>query len=722
MMIKKIKLSCCLLVICNVFPIQVQSAKIGPVTPLIYNLNSQDRIADRYIVIYKKSEVSLAQAASPKKSLQMISKEITAELATASGSGLFKRYSSPSLYGSVIHNTNQADVQALYNDPRVDKIYADTKIYPTTIRYSPTWGLDRVDQANLPLNAQYEYYNEGTGVNVFVIDSGIKASHSEFNGNYIPEIDFSEPDNPIEPPRCLQIDDCDFNFIESTPQNTDTLGHGTHVAGTIAGQTYGLATSVNLHSVKIFRNSSTSYSVIIEALSWLNDQVDSNPNLLPMAVNMSYGGTDNNLVAESLYTNLTDKGVILIAAAGNNYSNTCSYPSLYNNVISVGATTINDYKAGFSNYGTCVDLFAPGADIISANINGGSISYNGTSMASPHVTGAVAMYLEGNPNATPIEVKSALLASASNVTIHNAGAGSPNKLLNIRGLDPRPLQIDQYDDIVLRGFTDDVPGDAERLFGDTTQLHNFHDAGDQDWLIFGLPEDGRYGVNTTPLGLASARLEAYQLSVFPYSLPSNPDRFDITMNDLIYLDSDLSNGSNSLVIHNNTEEVQYYVVKVSSSGPSGTNTDYSVSSVNIDPPDDYDNISLRGFTDDVPGDAERLWGNTPQIHNFHDVGDEDWLIFGLGDNDSYHISTTQLGLASARLEAFQLTVFPSGIPNNPDRFEITMNDLILLDSDQSNGDNSLVVHNTTGELQFYVIKVSSSGPFGHDTDYEIIGN
>jgi len=698
----------------------------GPISPsikMIINEHAANRIDDRYIVIYNSDFVNkMYRKNRGQISKAEINKMMTTELAVKSGSGLFMRYSGK-IFGSVLHNTNQSNIEKLLSDSRVSKIYADTTVELADTQYSPTWGLDRIDQTYLPLNARYTYQNDGSDVNVFVIDSGINSNHPEFNGKTIPEVSFYVPNTgpPGGPPACTRIL-CDPPVI--IIPTGDSNGHGTHVAGTIAGSTYGVAKNANLHSVKIFGSSgSTSSSVITNALVWLNNEIDENPELLPAVVNMSYRSlsSDTNV---SLYQDLYDKGVVLVAAAGNDSNNYCGYPAAYSHVLSVGATKINDQRWNGSNYGTCLDIFAPGHEVVSANYLGGTAIKTGTSMAAPHVVGGIAMYLQSHQNATQSEVKNVLLSSASDIDIGSSGNGSPNKLLNITDLTNAPVTIlpDAYDDVPnQRAFDDDVPGDSVRIYvNQPAQIHNFHDIGDTDWTIFAIPHGAGNDITTVPLGDVSAQLVAYQIESLPQEIA--PGRWDIEMSDLIQIDSDQSNGSNSVTIQNTTGEIQAYVIKATTSSDIEGNTDYSIVSTKNEPVitvDAYDDVpNQRAFSDDVPGDAERIYSNqASQIHNFHDYGDEDWTIFAIGDGTSINVLTRQYGAASAHITAYRVNGLPEEI--SPGRWDISLNDLITVDQDHSDWNNSVVVQNSTGSIQAYVIKVTSSGPVGVNTDYTI---
>ncbi len=272
---------------------------------------------------------------------------------------------------------------------------------------------------------------------------------------------------------------------------------------------------------------------------------------------------------------------------------------------------------------------------------------------------------------------------------------------------------DAYDNVSLRGFSDDVPGDAERLFGGApAQQHNFHDEGDVDWMIFAMGTSVAT-ISTTVNGNAAALLRVYEVTGDFTNI--TPDRWDITQSDLTLRGSDTSAGNNTVTVNNDSNGIKVYVVRVTSSGPFGNDTGYTIKSTVVTP-DAYDNTMVRGFSDDVPGDAERLFAGTPQQHNFHDQGDIDWMIFGTG-NGSITVSTELSGSAVAQLRVYEVTGDFSAI--TPDRWDITLSDLSLRDSDGSAGNNSVTVTNNTSEAKFYVVRVNSAGPFGNNTDYTI---
>ncbi|WP_335989662.1 S8 family peptidase [Glycomyces sp. MUSA5-2] len=268
-----------------------------------------------------------------------------------------------------------------------------------------TWGIDRIDQRNRPLSGTYTYNYTGAGVHAYIVDTGINASHSQFSGRVGAGYDFIQND--------------------STPQ--DGNGHGTHVAGTIGGTTYGVAKNVTLHAVRVLDNAGSGTTAgVINGINWVRTNA-----IKPAVANMSLGGgysaSLNNAVTQAV-----SSGVTFVVAAGNESTNACNRsPASTPTAITVGATTSTDARASYSNYGSCVDVFAPGSSITSAwySSNSATNTISGTSMASPHVAGVAALYLQANPSASPSAVSSWITSNATTGVVTSPGTGSPNRLL-----------------------------------------------------------------------------------------------------------------------------------------------------------------------------------------------------------------------------------------------------------------------------------------------------
>lgn len=301
-----------------------------------------------------------------------------------------------------------AALTALQNNPRVDYIEQDQTVSLNQLsspQSNATWGLDRIDQAALPLDTQYRFNGTGAGVNAFIIDTGIRADHTEFTGRVL----------------------AGYSAVADTNGTNDCNGHGTHVSGTVGGSTWGVAKSVSLIPVRVLDCSgSGTLSGVIAGIDWV-----AGSTLRPAVANMSLGSAKSSTV-NSAVAGAYNKGVTMVVAAGNSNADACNYsPSSEPTAITVGATTSADARASYSNYGSCLDVFAPGTNITSA-WNTGTTAINtisGTSMASPHVAGVTALALQANPLSSPAQIAGFITSYATPNKITSAGTGSPNRLL-----------------------------------------------------------------------------------------------------------------------------------------------------------------------------------------------------------------------------------------------------------------------------------------------------
>ena len=272
----------------------------------------------------------------------------------------------------------------LLKDLRVIKIEEDKIVSTNDVEeFAVTWGIDRIDQQMLPLDGFYKFKQDGTGVTAYVIDSGIRYDHEEFGER------------------------ASFGYDAFGGNGLDCSGHGTHVAGTIGGTNYGVAKKVKLKSVRVLNcRGSGATSGVIAGIDWVITNLE-----LPAVANLSLGSKNTSNATDTAVQNLINAGISTTIAAGNNNKDACNQsPARVEAAMTIGATNAVDGRSSFSNYGSCIDWFAPGEAIESAWNSGISDirALNGTSMAAPHAAGAAALYLQTHPTATPLEVRQAL--------------------------------------------------------------------------------------------------------------------------------------------------------------------------------------------------------------------------------------------------------------------------------------------------------------------------
>ncbi|MFZ2359841.1 MAG: S8 family peptidase [Anaerolineae bacterium] len=360
-------------------------------------------IPGRYIVVFKDdvavaavdAAIAEAEGAAAAESLDAAGGRQTLEL--------HYRYESALL--GFAASMPASSLQALQKNPNVAYIEPDQVITLSVTQSPATWGLDRIDQRNLPLSNSYTYNNTGAGVTAYIIDTGILYGHNEFGGR------------------------ASFGYDAFGGNGADCNGHGTHVSGTVGGSAYGVAKGVTLKAVRVLNCSgSGTNSGVIAGVNWVASHHAAGA---PAVANMSLGGSVSSAL-DTAVNNAINDGVTFAIAAGNSNRNACNYsPARVAAAITVGATTSTDARASYSNYGSCLDLFAPGSSITSAwyTSTTATNTISGTSMATPHVAGVAALYLQSNTSASPATVRNAIVNNATTGKVTSAGSNSPNRLL-----------------------------------------------------------------------------------------------------------------------------------------------------------------------------------------------------------------------------------------------------------------------------------------------------
>ncbi|MEU0224110.1 S8 family peptidase [Streptomyces sp. NPDC006284] len=348
---------------------------------------------------------------------------------SAEGRALAKKYGADiertytkALNGYAVQ-ASESEAERLAADPAVASVVQDrTFRISGTQPNPPSWGLDRIDQRNLPLNGSYTYPDSaGQGVTAYVIDTGVRITHSDFGGRASNGYDAIDNDNTAQ----------------------DGHGHGTHVAGTVAGTAYGVAKKAKVVGVRVLDNSGSGTTAqVVAGIDWVARNA-----VKPAVANMSLGGGADSAL-DTAVRNAIASGVTFVVAAGNESTNASTKsPARVTEAITVGATTSSDARASYSNYGSVLDVFAPGSSITSAWNSGDSATntISGTSMASPHVAGAAALHLADNPGSTPAQVASALTSAATTGVVTNPGSGSPNRLLYVGDGGTTPPPGDRFE-------------------------------------------------------------------------------------------------------------------------------------------------------------------------------------------------------------------------------------------------------------------------------------
>ncbi|WP_030252236.1 S8 family peptidase [Streptomyces violens] len=370
-------------------------AQAAPAEGTVIGAGAKNAVQGSYLVTLKKSAGLKAASADGRR------------LISAHGGTVQHTYTA-ALNGYSAH-LSAAEARRLAADPAVDQVFQDTTVHATgTQANPPSWGLDRIDQTNLPLNRSYTYPDSaGSGTTVYVIDTGVRISHQDFGGRAVNGYDAVDNDNVAQ----------------------DGNGHGTHVAATAAGTSYGVAKKAKVVAVRVLNNSGSGTTAgVIAGIDWVTKNHSG-----PSVANMSLGGGASTALDTAVKNSIASGVTYAVAAGNSNLDANTSSPARVPEALTIGATTSTDARASYSNYGSRLDLFAPGSSITSAwrTSDTATNTISGTSMATPHVAGAAAVYLAGHPSASPAAVSSALVGGATSGVVTSPGSGSPNKLLKI---------------------------------------------------------------------------------------------------------------------------------------------------------------------------------------------------------------------------------------------------------------------------------------------------
>ncbi|MET8765256.1 S8 family peptidase [Lentzea sp. NPDC004782] len=309
-------------------------------------------------------------------------------------------------FGGFSARLTDKQARRLAADPAVEYVEANQVVHVQAAQANPpSWGLDRTDQRDLPLNSSYSYTSAGAGVNVYVIDTGVRVSHSTFGGRAVDG----------------------YDAVDGTLPAQDGNGHGTHVAGTIAGSQYGVAKAAKIVAVRVLDDGgSGSTEGVIDGIDWVAKNA-----VKPAVANMSLGGLVSSSLDDAVRRAIAAGVTFAIAAGNSSVDASTASPARVTEAITVGATDRTDARASYSNFGSALDIFAPGSNITSAwnTSDTATNTISGTSMATPHVAGAAARYLSTNPTATPDQVAAYLVGQSTPGKVGNPGLGSPDRLL-----------------------------------------------------------------------------------------------------------------------------------------------------------------------------------------------------------------------------------------------------------------------------------------------------
>ncbi|CQR60690.1 S8 family peptidase [Streptomyces leeuwenhoekii] len=370
-------------------------AHAAPAEGTVLAAGSPTAVPDSYIVTLKKDAGLKASSAAGK------------DLVNDYGGTVKKTFGS-ALNGYTA-TLSAAEARRLAADPAVASVEQDQRVrLADTTQTNAPWGLDRVDQTSLPLSGTYTYPDSaGSGVTAYVIDTGVRITHQQISGRA----------------------SYGYDAVDGDTTASDGNGHGTHVATTIAGSTYGVAKKAKIVAVRVLDNNGSGTTAgVIAGIDWVTKNHSG-----PSVANMSLGGGVSSTL-DTAVRNSIASGVTYAVAAGNSSANATSFsPARVTEAITVGATTSTDARASYSNYGSVLDIFAPGSSITAGWHTGDTATntISGTSMATPHVAGAAAVYLANHTSASPAQVASALVGGATTGKVTSAGTGSPNRLLKL---------------------------------------------------------------------------------------------------------------------------------------------------------------------------------------------------------------------------------------------------------------------------------------------------
>lgn len=370
-------------------------------------------IAGQYIVALRTDAVRPAEGGPADGPVLL---DVADDLMWRHGGGIRRVFGSA--FNGFAFKGSKAGAEALSRDPRVAYVAEDGWVeLAGTQSTPPSWGLDRVDQRELPLDSTFSYGADGSGVDIFIVDTGIKSSHVDFGGR----VDLAQS----------------LSMIADGYVTEDCNGHGTFVAAVAAGATFGVAKGATLHSVRVANCQGNAWiSDVVAGIDWVTSLYPAPKGNKPIPGRQAVVNISLTVGAAQAIDDAVDRsilnGISFVVAAGNNGGDAClNSPGRVADAITVGASDNNDVRWAYSNFGSCVDLFAPGVAITSAYIrsNTDSLWMTGTSASAPHAAGAAALYLADNPGATPAQVRGALASSATTGVLQNAGAGSPDRLL-----------------------------------------------------------------------------------------------------------------------------------------------------------------------------------------------------------------------------------------------------------------------------------------------------